>query len=50
MLIELSNDGQGAWFSSIGGRNRRLRSDDSSDLPDATVIVQLQALAAEAEA
>ena len=49
VLIELSNDGQGAWFSSIGGRNRRLRSDDSSDLPDAIVIAQLQALAAGAE-
>lgn len=50
VLIELSNDGQGAWFSSIGGRNRRLRSDDSSDLPDAVVMAQLEALAAEAGA
>ena len=47
VLIELSNDGQGAWFSSIRGRNRRLRSNDSSDLPDAFVMAQLEALAAE---
>ena len=47
VLIELKNNGQAAWFSSIRGRNRRFRSDDSSDLPDAFVMVQLKALAAE---
>ena len=48
VLIELRNDGQGAWFSTIGGKNRRLRSDDSSDLPDAFVMAQLEALVAKA--
>ena len=50
VLIEVSNDGQAACFSSIGGRNRRARSDDSSDLPDAFVMAQLKALAAAAGA
>lgn len=44
VVIELSNDGQGACFSHFGGRNRRARYDDSSDLPDAFVDAQLQAL------
>ncbi len=47
VLIELSNDGQGAWFSCVGGTNRRARSEDSSDLPDAVVMAQLKALAAQ---
>jgi len=50
VLIELSNDGRGAWFSSIRGRNQRFRSNDSADLPDASVMAQLEALAAEARA
>ena len=50
VLIELSNDGQAACFSYVGGRNRRARYDDSSDLPDAFVMAQLKALAAEAGA
>ena len=50
VLIELSNDGQGACFSCVGGKNRRARYDDSSDLPDAFVMAQLEALAGEAGA
>ena len=50
VLIELSNDGQAACFSCVGGKNRRARYDDSSDLPDAFVMAQLKALAAEAAA
>lgn len=50
VLIELSNDGQAACFSCIGGRNRRARYDHSSDLPDAFMMAQLKALAAEAGA
>ena len=46
VIIELNNDGQGACFSCINGKNRRARYDDSSDLPDAFVTAQLQALAA----
>ena len=45
VLIELSNDGQAACFSYVGGKNRRARYDDSSDLPDAFVMAQLEALA-----
>ena len=50
VLIELSNDGQAACFSCVGGKNRRARYDDSSDLPDAFVMAQLQALAEESGA
>ena len=50
VLIELSNDGQAACFSCVGGKNRRARYGDSSDLPDAFVMAQLEALAAEAGA
>lgn len=47
VLIELGNDGQAACFSCVGGRNRMARFDDPSDLPDAFVMAQLEALAAE---
>ena len=47
VLIELSNDGQAACFSYVGGKNCRARYDDSSDLPDAFVMAQLKALARE---
>ena len=50
VLIELSNDGQAACFSCVGGKNRRARYDDSSDVPDAFVMAQLEALAGEAGA
>ena len=50
VLIELSNDGQAACFSCVGGKNRRRRYGDSSGLPDAFVMAQLEALAAEAGA
>ena len=46
VLIELSNDGQGACFSCIGGKSRRARYQDSSDLPDEFVRTQLRALQA----
>ena len=47
VLIELNNDGQAAWFSCVGGKNRRARYSDSSELPDQFVLAQLKALAAE---
>ena len=48
VLIELGNDGGGAWFSSIKGKNKRRRYVDSSDLPDAPVLAQLKMLEAKA--
>lgn len=45
VLIELTNNGHGAWFSHMNGANRRARSDDSSDLPDTVLLAQLRALA-----
>ena len=48
VLIEVSNDGQAAWFSCVGGNNRRGRYSDSSELPDRFVLAELKALAAEA--
>ena len=48
VLIELSNDGQGACFACVDGKNRRARYDDSADLPDAFVMAQLETLARKA--
>ena len=48
VLIELSNDGQGACFACVDGKNRRARYDDSADLPDAFVMAQLETLAKKA--
>lgn len=44
VAIELDNDGQGACFSCINGKNRRARYQDSSELPDGFVREQLQLL------
>ena len=44
VAIELSNNGQGACFSYINGKNRRARYQDSSELPDGFVREQLQLL------
>lgn len=44
VAIELDNDGQGACFSYINGKNRRARYQDSSELPDGFVREQLQLL------
>ena len=45
VVIEVGNEGGGACFASIGGRNRRARYSDASDLPDEFVRAQLLALA-----
>ena len=44
VLILVENDGQGACFSYIKGKNRRARYDDASELPDVFVRAQLQQL------
>lgn len=44
VAIELDNNGQGACFSYINGKNRRARYQDSSELPDGFVREQLQLL------
>ena len=44
VVLELSNNGQGACFSYVNGKSRRARYDDSSDLPDEFVKAQLEAL------
>jgi hypothetical protein len=44
VLITCDADGGGACFSIIGGKNRRARYDDASDLPDAFVVSELQRL------
>lgn len=41
VLILVGNDGQGACFSYINGKNRRARYDDASELPDIFVRAQL---------
>lgn len=43
-LILVGNDGQAACFSCIGGKNRRARYGDSSELPDEFVKEQLREL------
>ena len=45
VLILVGNDGQGACFSYINGKNRRARYDDASELPDGFVREQLRRLA-----
>ena len=44
VLIVVGNDGQGACFSHVKGKNRRARYDDASELPDVFVRAQLQQL------
>ena len=44
VLILVGNDGQGACFSYVKGKNRRARYDDASELPDVFVRAQLQQL------
>ena len=44
VLILVGNDGGAACFSSVNGKNRRARYDDSSELPDEFVTAQLRAL------
>lgn len=44
VAIELDNNGQGACFSYINGKNRRARYQDFSELPDGFVREQLQLL------
>ncbi len=44
VLILVGNDGQGACFSYVKGKNRRARYDDASELPDVFVRAQLQRL------
>ncbi len=44
VLILVANDGQAACFSYIGGKNRRARYSDSSELPDEFVKEQLRVL------
>ena len=44
VAIELNNNGQGACFSYINGKNRRAQYQDSSELPDEFVREQLQLL------
>ncbi len=46
VLILVANDGQGACFSYVDGKNRRARYDDASELPDVFVRAQLRQLAA----
>ena len=45
VLIVVGNDGQGACFSYVNGKNRRARYDDASELPDGFVREQLRRLA-----
>lgn len=45
VLISVGNDGQGACFSYVNGKNRRARYDDASELPDGFVREQLRRLA-----
>ena len=45
VLITVGNDGQGACFSYINGRNCRARYEDASELPDGFVTEQLNRLA-----
>ena len=45
VLIMVGNDGQGACFSYVNGKNRRARYDDASELPDGFVREQLRRLA-----
>ena len=44
VLILVGNDGQGACFSYVNGKNRRARYDDASELPDGFVREQLRRL------
>ena len=45
VLILVGNDGQGACFSYVNGKNRRARYDDASELPDVFIRAQLRQLA-----
>ena len=45
VLIELGDNGDGACFASIDGKDRRVGYGDSSDLPDEFVRAQLRTLA-----
>ena len=44
VLIVVGNDGQGACFSHVKGKNPRARYDDASELPDVFVRAQLHQL------